>query len=133
MGIDFTNPNWDRRIAFADAFTGRAAPDEMTNGALDYARSINADIQALGYLQDYQPVTSKTELANIDIEILVICGDEDIDNGSPQELQQQIPNSKLVIVEGDHNNTYKQENFSKAVLDFLGSGLSVTDVNRNKQ
>lgn len=119
MGIDFTNSDWDRRIAFADAFSGRAEPDEMTKGAIDYAKSIHADIRALGFLQDYQPVTSLTELAKIKIETLVICGDQDKDNGNPEDLDKQLPNSKLIIVNGDHNNTYKQEDFAAAIMSFL--------------
>lgn len=119
MGFDFTKPDWDRRIAFADAFSGRAALTPMTEGAVNYAKSINADLKVLGLFQDYQPVTSPEELRNIQVETLIICGDEDQDNGSPQELQQYLPNSQLVIVQGDHNNTYKQANFSEAVLRFL--------------
>ena len=119
MGIDFTNPNWDRRIAFADAFSGRSEPNEMTKGAIDYANSIHADIRALGFLQDYQPITSLTELANIKIETLVIYGDQDKDNGNPEDLGKQLPNSKLAIVKGDHNNTYKQENFAEEIMRFL--------------
>ncbi len=119
MGFDFTNLNWDRRIAFADAFSGRAELTPMTEGAVNYAKSINADLKVLGLLQDYQPVTSPEELRSIQVETLIICGDEDLDNGSPQELQSYLLNSQLVIVKGDHNNTYKQANFSEAVLRFL--------------
>ncbi len=119
MGLDFTNPDWDRRIAFADAFSGRAEPNEMTEGAINYAKSINADLKVLGFLQDYQPVTSTEELRNIDNEILVICGNQDRDNGDPEELKNQFQNGTLIIVEGDHNNTYKQDNFAEAVLAFL--------------
>ncbi len=119
MGLDFTNPEWNRRKIFADAFTGRKEPNEMTSGAIEFAKSIDANIRALGYLQDFQPVTSIEELSQIKISTMVICGDSDKDNGDPEELQKNIPNSKLVIVEGDHNNTYKQENFAKAVIDFL--------------
>ena len=119
MGFDFTNPNWDRRIAFADAFSGRAKLTEMTEGAVNYAKSIDADIKALGLLQDYQPVTSPQALQNIKVKTLVICGDQDKDNGDPKELQQYLPNSQLTIVQGDHNNTYKQENFATAIMDFL--------------
>ncbi|MEQ8575613.1 MAG: alpha/beta fold hydrolase, partial [Fulvivirga sp.] len=119
MGFDFTNPNWDRRIAFANAFSGRAPLNDLTEGAVNYAKSINADIKALGLLQDYQPVTSPEELSEISNNILIICGDEDRDNGDPEELQKHIPNSQLVIVKGDHNNTYKQANFAEAVLGFL--------------
>lgn len=121
MGLDFTNPNWERRIAFANAFSGREKPNEMTEGAINYAKSINADIEVLGFLQDFQPVTSINELQNVQNEILVICGTQDRDNGSPEDLQKHIPHSKLVLVEGDHNNTYKQENFAIEIMDFLVS------------
>lgn len=72
-----------------------------------------------GTLQDYQPVTSIEELAAIKTKTLVIAGDVDLDNGDPKALQNHLKNSKLVIVKGDHNNTYKQENFSEAVISFL--------------
>ncbi|MFK8058268.1 MAG: alpha/beta fold hydrolase [Saprospiraceae bacterium] len=121
MGIDFSNPNWDRRIAFADAFSGRVAPTEMTNGAVEYAKSIDADLKVLGYLQDYQPVTSVEQLQAIQTESLVICGDQDVDNGDPEMLHTHLSNSTLILVNGDHNNTYKQGNFARAVLAFLAT------------
>jgi pimeloyl-ACP methyl ester carboxylesterase len=119
MGADFTNPQWDRRIAFADAFSGRAELNELTRGAVEYAKSINANLKILGLLQDYQPVTSPQELSEIKIPVQLICGDEDTDNGDPKELQKLIPNSQLELVKGDHNNTYKQANFAEVVLEFL--------------
>ena len=68
----------------------------MTEGALDYAKSIKADIGALGFLQDYQPVTFiRVSCNSIKIKTLVICGDQDKDNGNPEDLQKQMPNSKL--------------------------------------
>ena len=119
MGADFTNPNWDRRMAFADAFSGRAELTEMTEGAVQYAQSIGANLKVLGLLQDYQPVTSKAALSQIKIPVLIVCGDMDLDNGDPSTLKLLIPNSTQKIVKGDHNNTYKQENFSQAVLHFI--------------
>ena len=117
MGIDFTNPNWDRRLLFADAFNGKTTDE--TKGAVAYAKSIKADLQALHLQQKHQPSTSKKELLKITIPILVIAGDEDLDNGNPKYLKEAMPNAKLVIVEGDHNNTYKTASFSKAVLKFF--------------
>ncbi len=119
MGFDFTNPQWDRRVAFADAFGGRVDLTELTEGAVNYAKSINADLKVLGWLQDFQPVTSAEELKQINIDCLVICGDQDKDNGDPKELSDHLPNSQLVIVEGDHNKTYTQENFAVEVMKFL--------------
>lgn len=117
MGIDFTLPDWDRRIMFAAAFAGNT--NEFTQGAVDYARSIHADLRSLHLQQKHQPVTSLKELAAIRKKVLVVAGDQDVDNGDPRELQSAIPKAKLKIVEGDHNGTYKTPDFSKAVLTFL--------------
>ena len=119
MGADFTNPNWDRRLMFAKAFAGTAPLNETTKGAVNYAKSINANLEILSHLQTYQPITSIDELQKIEIPTLVIAGDEDTDNGSPQELANHLPNSQLTIIPGDHNNTHKTSAFASEILDFL--------------
>ncbi|WP_421871130.1 alpha/beta fold hydrolase [Marinoscillum sp.] len=119
MGIDFSNPEWDRRIMFAEAFGGRAPLNEITEGAVSYAKSVGADLEILSLLQTYQPVTSKAELGQIDTSVLVIAGDQDTDNGDPAALHQALPNSQLVIVPGDHNTTYRTEPFAQEVLKYF--------------
>jgi len=119
MGLDFSNPKWDRRIMFAEAFGGQKPLNEITKGAVEYAKSINANLQVLSWLQVYQPVTTIPELKKITTKILVVAGDEDKDNGNPADLQKHLSNSELKIIEGDHNNTYKAENFSEAVMNFI--------------
>jgi len=117
MGIDFTNPNWSRRIMFRDAFNGKVT--EETKGAVDYAKSIDADLKSLYLQQKHQPVTPIRHLKYIKAKVLVLTGDEDKDNGEPASLAGAIPKSKLKIVKGDHNNTYKTEAFSNEVLSFF--------------
>lgn len=117
MGLDFTNPDWERRIMFANAFNGQ--PNRLTQGAVDYAKSINADFQSLYLQQKHQPVTAIKELKTITADVLVIAGDKDLDNGSPQELSGAVPRSNFKLIPGDHNNTYKTKEFSKAIIDFL--------------
>lgn len=117
MGIDFTNPNWTRRLQFTDAFNGTT--NEMTKGAVDYANSINADIKSLYLQQKFQPVTPVSELRNLEMKVLVIAGDQDLDNGNPQDLADVIPNAILKVVPGNHNETYKKEVFSKEVMEFI--------------
>lgn len=117
MGIDFTNPNWNRRIMFRDAFNGKVT--EETKGAIDYAKSIDADLKCLYLQQKHQPVTTKRELQYIEAKVLIIAGGEDKDNGDPTALHVAIPKSKLKIVDGDHNGTYKTEAFSKAIISFF--------------
>jgi len=119
MGLDFSNPNWDRRIIFADAFSGRKPLNDMTKGAVNYAKSINADLKILGLLQDYQPSTSVDRLKQITTKTLVVAGDQDKDNGNPEALKNAMGNAILVIVPGDHNTTYREDAFAKAVLQFI--------------
>ena len=119
MGLDFSNPEWNRRIMFQKAFSGEEPLNEITTGAVSYAKSIGADLKILSMLQEYQPVTSKEELNTINTQVLVIAGDQDKDNGDPKELSDQIKGSNLIIIPGDHNHTYKSEDFAKNVLSFL--------------
>ncbi len=117
MGIDFTNPEWDRRIMFMEAFAGNTTDETL--GAVDYAKSIGADLLSLHLQQKYQPVTSLEELAGIKTKILVLAGDKDLDNGNPELLKDAFKKNRLVIVPGDHNGTYKTQDFSEAILSFL--------------
>lgn len=117
MGIDFTNPLWERRLMFRDAFKGKPNPE--TQEAVDYALSIGADLRSLYLQQKYQPVTTLKQLAQVKSKVLVIAGDEDLDNGDPRALQEAIPKSRLKIVPGDHTDTYTSAAFAKAIIDFL--------------
>lgn len=117
MGIDFTDLRWDRRIMFAKAFAGDF--NSMTQGAVGYAKSINADLRSLHLQQKFQPVTFKKELAKIKIAVMVICGDVDSDNGNAMALSDVFKNGTLKTVLGNHNGTYSTEAFSKAILQFL--------------
>ncbi|MEM6770162.1 MAG: alpha/beta fold hydrolase, partial [Bacteroidota bacterium] len=106
MGLDFTNPDWDRRLAFAAAFGGAELTD-LTRGAVEYAQSINADLRSLHLQQKHQPITTKAAIREIRIPVLVVAGKEDLDNGFPGRLEELFPKGKLNIIPGDHNTTYR--------------------------
>lgn len=120
MGIDFTNPEWARRKLFAAAFNGQ--PTTETQEAVDYAKSINADLRSLYLQQEYQPVTTPEALRTVSIPVLVIAGKEDKDNGDPGKLERLFPSGKLAIVPGNHNDTYKSMVFAAAVMAFVKAG-----------
>lgn len=122
MGIDFSDPEWDRRRLFADLFSGRIAPDSLTEGAMEYARAAGADLVSLGLQQEFQPVTSVAELGRIDRPILILAGADDSDNGSPDDLAAAIPGGELRRVPGDHMSTYGSGAFAGAVMGFLRVG-----------
>ncbi|MFS4468102.1 alpha/beta fold hydrolase [Maribacter sp. 2210JD10-5] len=117
MGADFTNRYWKRRLMFRDAFNGIVT--EETKGAVDYAKSIDADLRCLYLQQKHQSFTSKTALSHVKNKVLVIVGDEDMDNGDPAELANIFKKGELAIIPGDHNNTSKTKAFSETIIDFL--------------
>ncbi|PWN06707.1 alpha/beta fold hydrolase [Rhodohalobacter mucosus] len=120
MGLEFTDPDWYRRREFGDVFAGRAEPKTLTQGAVDYARAHNVDFTIMGYLQDHQPETTIEELNSIQTETLVIAGEEDLDNGDPAELHEQLPNSRLSIVSGDHMSVFNQLDYAEEIVRFFG-------------
>lgn len=119
MGIDFTDAEWSKRKAFAAAFIGTESLDEMTKGAVNYAKTIDVDLPIMGWLQAHQPSTSTIRLSKFKRPVLVLVGDEDQENGDTEELAKVFKKGKLKVVPGDHNTTYRKQPFAKMVLDFL--------------
>ena len=66
-----------------------------------------------------RPSPSTESLRNIKIPTLVIAGDQDVDNGKPQELKDALGNATLKIISGDHNTTYRKAPFANEVIAFL--------------
>ncbi len=118
MGVDFSDPNWYRRRNFYEALTKPGSHPEL-QPAVDYAKKSGADTIVLARLQEFQPVTTRAELAKIKVPLLVVNGDKDTDNGDPQMLVDAVPGSRLVIVPGDHGGAMRTPEFAKAVVAFL--------------
>ncbi len=127
MGLDFTNPDWPRRIQFADAFSGEVALTPETEGAVNYAKSINADLRSLHLQQKHQPSTSPDALREVSIPIMVLVGNDDKDNGDPGQLERLFPNGRLNIIPGDHNTTYRKGVFAAATMAFLKTGEKMAE------
>jgi pimeloyl-ACP methyl ester carboxylesterase len=117
MGADFTNPMWPRRIGIYEALMYDSAKgyDDLKK------RIINTGLDrlALAYQQKEQPSTSKEELAKVKQKVMILSGDQDRDDGSPEDLQQMIPHSKFVTVPGNHNSAANSAAFAIQVLSFL--------------
>ncbi|MGV3558205.1 alpha/beta fold hydrolase [Larkinella arboricola] len=119
MGADFTDPDWPRRRAFAELFSGKAHLHPEFQGALNSAKSRGLDTLALGFQQQTQPSTSPAELGKVRIPVLIICGDQDEDNGRAGDLAKLIPTATLKTVPGNHNTTSASDGFAREVLAFL--------------
>ena len=117
MGADFTNPMWPRRIGIYEALMYDSAKgyDDLRK------RIVNTGLDrlALAYQQKEQPSTSKEELAKLKQKVMILSGDQDRDDGSPEDLQQMIPLSEFVTVPGNHNSAANSAAFAIMVLLFL--------------
>ncbi len=58
-------------------------------------------------------------MGKVQKQVLIICGDNDHDNGSAKELTKLIPNAKYVEVPGDHGSAQATKEFADAVLKFF--------------
>lgn len=117
MGVDFTNPQWPRRIMFYHALMGDSIPE--LSGMIAYVQRQKLDQLALAYLQRSQPSTSKEELSRIKQPVLIISGDKDSDNGSTSQLAKLLPNTTVKTVPGDHNHASATPEFSAEVISFF--------------
>lgn len=118
MGADFTNPQWPRRVLFYRTLNGDTLPPSLQD-FMQFAKSAGLNTKVLALIQKYQPFTSEEELAKCKNRVMVICGDEDKDNGDGRQLANLIPGATFVEVPGVHNTTMQTKAFSDAVIAFL--------------
>lgn len=117
MGADFTNPLWPRRIGIYEALMY-----DSVKGYDEFRKRIERDGMdrlALAYQQKEQPSTSKEALGKLEQKVMIICGDQDADNGKGQDLQQLIPQSIFVSVPGNHGSAWGTTQFAHEILAFL--------------
>lgn len=117
IGDDFTNPEWPRRIMFYKALSGE--PVKELEGVVKHVQDAGLDQQALALLQKEQPSTSREALAKVKKPVLVLCGDQDSDNGSAGKLAALIPKAIFHTVPGDHGGASSTKEFSSEVLTFF--------------
>ncbi len=117
MGLDFTNPQWPRRILFHQALAGKPTPE--LEGFMDWVKKSGFDQQAFALLQQFQPSTPVAKLQTIKTPILVIAGEQDKDNGDASDLAAVLAKGQLAQVPGDHNSAAKTPEFAAAIVAFL--------------
>jgi len=73
----------------------------------------------LAYQQLGQPSTSKEALGKVNKPVLVVCGEQDQDNGNGQELAALIPGAKFASVPGNHGSAWSNPEFAAVCITFL--------------
>ena len=69
----------------------------------------------LGAMADTDPAL----LAQVTMPTLVVCGNQDRDNGSPDDLVAALPDAELAVIPGTHMSCVTKPDLGEAIRDFL--------------
>ena len=121
MGLQGLHSTGTRAGHFKAILTGlgtheRGSPEWLAEAFL---KTTGGDPQALLPLLDAFVDTPEAEIAKIAIPTLVLSGDEDSDNGSPQALADLLPNGEYREVPGGHMSAVIKPELGQAMADFL--------------
>lgn len=113
---------WQRRAAFfidaIDRFdeVGQGDPAFM---AVSFMKTMQVDRVAARLLLGSVDDTAPEELAAVSMPTLVVAGDKDRDNGSPQALVDALPNARFEAVPGTHMSSVTEPALGEAIVRFL--------------
>jgi pimeloyl-ACP methyl ester carboxylesterase len=96
----------------------RGSPEFMAEAFL---KTSGGDPVALNLLLDSFANTPLSGLEAISVPVGVICGTEDYDNGSAEELAATISTARYIAVPGSHMGAVTKPEFAAAIRDYLTS------------
>jgi pimeloyl-ACP methyl ester carboxylesterase len=113
---------WDRRAAFFIDAIDRF--DSVRHGdpafmATAFMKTQKVDRVAARLLLQSVDDTEAEELAGVTMPSLVVCGDKDRDNGSPQALAEALPDGRFEEVPGTHMSSVTEPALGEAIVRFL--------------
>ena len=89
--------------------------------AEQFLRTMHGDPVALRLLLGSSSDTTHAEVAAITTPCAIICGTEDNDNGSAQELAALLPDARFMAIPGTHMSCVVGPALGEAIRDFLRS------------
>ncbi len=123
MGVDGLQ-EWEKRSAFfmrvIDEFDAIPKGDPAYF-SMQFLKSQGVDRVAARLLLQSMEDLDLSELANIACPTLVVCGDEDRDNGSARELADQLPDATYVEVPGTHMSSVTKPDLGQAIAEWLAA------------
>lgn len=87
--------------------------------AVSFMKTMKVDRVAARLLLQTFSDTDPAALAALTMPTLVVNGDQDRDNGSPDLLAEALPNGTLVTVPGTHMSCVTKPELGEAIRDFL--------------
>jgi len=124
MGIEGLS-NWQQRAGFFVDMIDRfdtIAPGDPAYMARQFLKSMGTDrVAARLLLTQGVCDIAEADLAAITMPALVLCGNDDRDNGSPDALALALPDAALAGVPGNHMGCVTKPDLGAAIRDFLTS------------
>jgi pimeloyl-ACP methyl ester carboxylesterase len=113
---------WQRRGAFfkrAIAEYESAKRGDDTWLSIQFMKTMKVDRVAAGHLLDSFTDTPPEALAALTMPVLVVCGEQDQDNGSAPELVAALADAQLATIPGTHMSSVTQPELGEAMAAFL--------------
>jgi pimeloyl-ACP methyl ester carboxylesterase len=114
--------HWERRKLFfleAIALFDNVQRDDPHWLSIQFMKSQKIDRVAAAQLLESFEDAFTDWLKAFTMPTLVVCGSEDHDNGSGEELAQALPNAIFREVPGTHMSSVTKPQFGEAIADFL--------------
>ena len=116
--------NWERRKTFF--LEAIAMFDKVQRGdphwlSIQFMKSQHVDRVAAALLLDSFADAFMGWLQAFTMPTLVVCGDQDEDNGSAEELANVLPNALFEEIPGTHMNSVTKPEFGKSIARFLSA------------
>lgn len=113
---------WQRRGDFfrrAIVEYDSAKRGEDTWMAIQFMKTMKVDRVAAGHLLNSFTDTPPEALAAITMPTLVVCGEDDQDNGSAPELAALLADARLATIPGTHMSSVTEPALGEAIASFL--------------
>lgn len=114
---------WDARAQFFIDAIDRF--DEIRHGdpafyTVSFMKTQKVDRLAARLLLGAMEDSSPGELATIEVPTMILCGEDDRDNGSPEKLAETLPHGHHVAIPGSHMSSVTESALGEALVEFLG-------------
>lgn len=107
-----------RRVLSEGGTFERGTPEWFAEAFL---KTSGGDPKALIHILDTFVSSTAAELAALDRPILVLCGEEDQDNGSAQQLAEALPDARYQPVPGNHMSAVAKADLGEAIAAYLAA------------
>ncbi|MDT0507607.1 alpha/beta hydrolase [Novosphingobium sp. MMS21-SN21R] len=113
---------WARRQDFfvdvIDRF-GTIKPGDPAYFSQQFLKTMGVDRVAVRLLLGTMADTDPAELDALSMPVLVLCGEQDDDNGSASQLAEVLPDARLALIPGTHMSSVTMPDMGREIVAFL--------------